>query len=103
MSNATVPSLLPLPPGPRELPVLGSITKIARDTHRAINEIAQQWGDVCMIRVGNIPTVIISNPKILHDAFSRPEFNDRWVSRTFEIMTERESVSMPPMGQSGKT
>ena len=33
LSNATALSLLPLPPGPRELPVLGSITKIARDTH----------------------------------------------------------------------
>ena len=92
-------SNLPLPTGPRGLPVLGSLHLLTKDTHQAINQIARRYGDVCLIWVGRIPTVVISGPAILAEAFERPEFADRWVSRAFEILSERQSIAMSPYGE----
>ena len=94
----TLQNSLPLPPGPRGLPMLGSLHLLVKDAHLAINRIAGQHGDVCMIRVGHVPTVVISDPAILADAFEKPEFADRWVSRASAILTERRSIAMSPYG-----
>ena len=79
--------------------MLGSLHLLNKDTHQAINQIARQFGDVCLIWIGRIPTVIISNPVILEEAFKKPEFADRWVSRAFTILTERRSIAMSPYGE----
>ena len=99
MKIDTGESNLPLPPGPRGLPVLGSLHLLTKDAHQAINQIARRYGDVCLIWVGRIPTVVISDPAILAEAFQRPEFADRWVSRAFEILTDRQSIAMSPYGE----
>ena len=90
---------LPLPPGPRGLPVLGSLHQLANDPHHAINRIARRYGDVCMIRIGRIPTVIISHPAILQEAFNQPEFSGRWVSRAFDVLTQRQSITTADYGE----
>ena len=95
----TLRNNLPLPPGPRGLPMLGSLQLLIKDAHLAINSVARQHGDVCMIRIGRVPTVVISDPAILADAFEKPEFADRWVSRASAILTERQSVAMSPCGE----
>ena len=37
--------------------------------HLAIHQIAKRYGDVCLVRLGNVPTVIISHPDLLREAF----------------------------------
>ena len=77
MSDPT--STLPdkLPPGPRGLPVFGSLLHLRRDTHLAIDRLARRYGDVCLLLFGSVPTVIISHPDLLQEAFGKAELADR--------------------------
>ena len=98
MSAAT--SILPdkLPPGPRGLPVFGSLLDLRHDTHLAIDRLARRYGDVCLLRFGNVPTVIISHPDLLQEAFGRPELADRWVSEIMDILSSQQDLVLAPYG-----
>ena len=98
MSAAT--STLPdkLPPGPRGLPVFGSLLELRHDTHQAIDRLARRYGDICLLRFGNVPTVIVSHPDILQDAFGRPELADRWVSEIMDILSSQRDLVLAPYG-----
>ncbi len=65
-------------PGPRGLPIFGSLFSIRNDTHLAIDLIAKQYGDICSMRFGSVPTVVISHPDLLKEAFDKTELADRW-------------------------
>ena len=98
MSAAT--STLPdkLPPGPRGLPVFGSLLGLRHDTHLAIDRLARRYGDVCLLRFGNVPTVIISHPDLLQEAFGRPELAGRWVSEIMDILSSQQDLVLAPYG-----
>ena len=97
---STTTSALPdqLPPGPRGLPVFGSLLELRHDTHLAIDRLARRYGDVCLLRFGNVPTVIISHPDILQEAFGRPELADRWVSEIMDILSSQKDLVLAPYG-----
>ena len=73
------------PPGPRGLPIFGSLFSLRNDTHLAIHRIAKQYGDIFSIRFGSVPTVVISHPDSLKEAFGKTELADRWMSEIIEI------------------
>lgn len=78
MAQATqTASKLPLPPGPKGLPIVGSLPHIWRKPYVKIAEYARKYGDVMLIRLANEPTVVISHPAIMRDAFRLPELSDR--------------------------
>ena len=87
-----------LPPGPRGLPVFGSLLALCHDTHLAIDRLARRYGDVCLLRFGNVPTVVISHPDILQEAFGRPELADRWVSEIMQILSGGDDLVLAPYG-----
>ena len=87
-----------LPPGPRGLPVFGSLLELRRDTHLAIDRLARRYGDICLLRFGNVPTVIISHPDLLQEAFGRPELADRWVSEIMDILSSQKDLVLAPYG-----
>ena len=87
-----------LPPGPRGLPVFGSLLDIRHDTHLAINRLAQRYGPVCLLRFGSVPTVIISDPVLLEEAFGKPELADRWVSEIMNILSGQKDLVLAPYG-----
>ena len=97
--TATEHSDLSPPPGPRGLPVVGSLLSLRKDPQIALTRIAREYGDVCMVKLGSVPTVIISHPDLLRDAFTRVEFSDRWMSRITEIMTNGEDLAFAPYGE----
>ena len=98
---SAVTSTLPnrLPPGPRGLPVFGSLLDIRHDTHLAINRLTQRYGDVCLLRFGSVPTVIISHPDLLEEAFGKAELADRWVSEIMNILSKQRDLVMAPYGE----
>ena len=97
---SAITSTLPgkLPPGPRGLPVFGSLLEIRHDTHLAIDRLAKRYGDVCLLRFGSVPTVIISDPSLLHEAFGKVELADRWVSEIMDILSGQKDLVLAPYG-----
>ena len=90
---------LKTPPGPRGLPVVGSMLHLRKDPQVALTRIAREYGDVCVVKLGSVPTVIISHPDLLREAFTRIEFSDRWLGRITEIMTNGEDLAFAPYGE----
>ena len=87
------------PPGPRGLPVIGSLLDVRHDTHLAIDRLARRYGDVCLLRFGSVPTVIINDPDLLQEAFGKTELADRWVSEIMDILSEQKDLVMAPYGE----
>ena len=98
MSSTT--STLPrrLPPGPRGLPVFGSLLDIRHDTHLAIDRLAKRYGDICLLRFGSVPTVVISDAALLHDAFGKAVLADRWASEIMNTLSKQKDLVMAPYG-----
>ena len=95
--TATLPKKLP--PGPRGLPVFGSLLEIRHDTHLAIDRLAQRYGDICLMRFGSVPTVVISNAEMLQEAFGKVELADRWVSEIMNTLSSQKDLVMAPYGE----
>ena len=100
-ASAIPATALKQPPGPRGLPVFGSLLSLRRDTHFAIDRMARQYGDVCHFRMGRIPIVLISHPELLKEAFDRPETADRWISKAMMLLSGNEGwgLVMAPYGE----
>ena len=87
------------PPGPRGLPLFGSLLDLRRGAHLAIDRMARRYGDVCLLRLGSVPTVVISHPALLKEAFDKPELSDRWLTETMKSQNAHEGLVMAPYGQ----
>ncbi|XP_053995479.1 cytochrome P450 306a1 [Hylaeus anthracinus] len=61
-----------LPPGPWQLPILGYLPWIdAEKPHETLTKLARTYGPVCGIRMGNVYTVLLSDPRIIKQAFAK--------------------------------
>ena len=88
-----------MPPGPRGLPIVGSMLSLRKNPHHALARISRKYGDVCTVRLGSVPTVVISHPALLRDAFSRVALADRWIGRITDIITNGEDLAFAPYGE----
>jgi len=53
-----------LPPGPWNLPVIGSLHHLAgAPPHRALLRLARRHGPLMLLRLGEVPTVVVSSPE----------------------------------------
>ena len=53
-----------LPPGPRPLPVMGNLhSLLGALPHHAMRALARRYGDVVLLRLGHVPTVVVSSPE----------------------------------------
>lgn len=52
-----------LPPGPPKLPLLGNLHQIRALPHRSLWALARLHGPVMMLRMGSVPTVVVSSPE----------------------------------------
>ena len=83
-----------LPPGPRGLPVLGSLPFLVKaPTHHSLNRLAKQHGDVCLFYIGNVPTVVISHPRLMAEAFEQADLGEGGIAR--HILTQVDSGHDP--------
>ncbi|XP_058081628.1 flavonoid 3'-monooxygenase CYP75B137-like [Magnolia sinica] len=54
----------PLPPGPRGLPLIGSLPFVEPDLHRYFAKLAMIYGPVMKIQLGSKLCVVLSSPKV---------------------------------------
>jgi cytochrome P450 len=71
---------LPTPPGPKGLPLVGVVPRIARDPYRSFQAIAREHGDVVSVPIPGMPLVLVSHPDHVrhitnrrHAAYPKPE------------------------------
>ena len=81
-----------LPPGPARLPIIGSIPFVPRafrirgrglHTPKLFYYLAQKYGAVCHIWLGPVPTIVISDAKILREAFKNANMSSRPILKPF--------------------
>ncbi|KAM3244657.1 hypothetical protein ACQJBY_056145 [Aegilops geniculata] len=78
-----------LPPGPWNLPIIGSLHHIVSALpHRKITELSRRHGPLMLLRLGEIPTVVVSSAEAaaLVLKTNDPAFADRSSSVTMEIL-----------------
>ena len=99
MSSAASIATRELPPGPRGLPIFGSLLSMSKDPHLVIHRMVQKYGDMCLLRFGSVPTVVISHPDLLKEAFDKTDLADRWVGAIMETLSGQTDLVMAPYGE----
>lgn len=54
-----------LPPGPWGLPVIGHLHMLGKLPHRDITKLSQKYGPIMYLRLGSVPTIVISSPPLI--------------------------------------
>lgn len=81
---------LPLPPGPLALPVVGNWLQVGDDlNHRMLARLAQRFGDIFMLRMGQRNLVVVSSPELAKEVLLTQgvEFGSRTRNVVFDIFT----------------
>jgi len=60
-----------LPPGPRQLPIIGNILALGDKPHRTLAKLSQTYGPLMTLKLGRITTIVISSPNIAKEALQK--------------------------------
>ncbi|KAB2011942.1 hypothetical protein ES319_D09G054200v1 [Gossypium barbadense] len=52
-----------LPPGPKTLPIIDNLYMLGQLPHRSLSNLAKKYGSIMSIRLGNVPTIVVSSPE----------------------------------------
>ncbi|GAV84948.1 p450 domain-containing protein [Cephalotus follicularis] len=52
-----------LPPGPRGLPIFGNLFVLGKHPQRNLHRLAQTYGSIMYLRLGFVPTIVVSSPQ----------------------------------------
>ncbi|XP_028799678.1 cytochrome P450 71D10-like [Neltuma alba] len=64
LSSSSKKSLKTLPPGPWKLPLIGNLHQIGSLPHRSLRDLANKYGPLMHLQLGQMPHVIVSSPEI---------------------------------------
>ena len=70
-------SLLPLPPGPKGIPLLGFLPFLGQDFHFTLTNLSKRFGPMYQIFLGSKRIVVISDTQIIRQAFRLQVFSGR--------------------------
>ncbi|KAA0055280.1 cytochrome P450 71A1-like [Cucumis melo var. makuwa] len=58
-----------LPPSPPKLPIIGNLHQLGRNPHLCFRRLSQKFGPIFLLQLGQIPTLVVSSPKIAKQVF----------------------------------
>lgn len=68
--NAEIPKDIRLvPPSPPKLPLLGHLHLLGSLPHRSFTQLSNQYGPIMLLRLGSIPTIVVSSAATASDLF----------------------------------
>ncbi|TVU31190.1 hypothetical protein EJB05_22868 [Eragrostis curvula] len=56
-----------LPPGPRPLPIIGSLHLLGNQPHRSLAHLAKTHGPLMSLSLGTVTTVVVSSPEVARE------------------------------------
>ncbi|KAJ6729848.1 CYTOCHROME P450 FAMILY 76 SUBFAMILY C POLYPEPTIDE 5-RELATED [Salix viminalis] len=60
-----------LPPGPRQLPIIGNILALGDKPHRTLAHLSRTYGPLMTLKLGTITTIVVSSPDIAKEALQK--------------------------------
>lgn len=67
-----------MPPGPWGLPIVGFLPFMDGDQpHLTLTKVAKQFGPIFGISMGSVYTVVLSDHKLVREAFAKDAFSGR--------------------------
>ena len=90
-----------LPPGPKGFPIFGNLHLLGEFPHRDLHKLAQKHGPIMHMRLGMVPTIVVSSPQAAelflktHDLVfaSRP-----LIEASKHISYDQKSLAFAPYG-----
>ncbi|XP_074559271.1 cytochrome P450 71A1-like [Curcuma longa] len=92
------PSLPPSPPG---LPFLGNLLQLSSLPHRSLHRLALRYGPVMLIRMGQVPTLVVSTADAAQELFRCHDLavSTRPFSKgAFKLTFDAHNISFAPYG-----
>ncbi|CAM8896975.1 unnamed protein product [Rhodiola kirilowii] len=103
--NARSSKTLPLPPGPKKLPIIGNMHQLAGGgpllPHQRLMEMAKKYGPLMYLQLGAVPTLIISSPEMAKEALKTHDaiFADRPYFISSSVMSyDSKNIVFAPYG-----
>ncbi|XP_038973453.1 geraniol 8-hydroxylase-like [Phoenix dactylifera] len=62
-----------LPPGPRPLPVVGSLLQLGNKPHQSLARLAKTYGPLMSLRLGQVTTIVVSSPEIAREVLQKKD------------------------------
>uniref|UniRef100_A0A0D9VVH5 Cytochrome P450 n=1 Tax=Leersia perrieri TaxID=77586 RepID=A0A0D9VVH5_9ORYZ len=92
-----------LPPGPWNLPIIGSLHHlVGAPPHRALLRLARRHGPLMLVRLGEVPTVVVSSPEAAMEVLKTrdPAFASHPRSVTLDIASSGgKGIILAPYGE----
>lgn len=66
-----------VPPGPWGFPIIGYLPLMKGDSHLQYKDLARKYGTMFSTRLGNQLVVVLSDHKMIREAFRKEEFTGR--------------------------
>ncbi|KAM7518875.1 hypothetical protein LguiB_017837 [Lonicera macranthoides] len=58
------------PPSPPSIPIIGHLHLVKKPIHRALQNIAQNYGPIVALKFGSRPVVVVSSPSAIEECFT---------------------------------
>ncbi|XP_047319094.1 geraniol 8-hydroxylase-like [Impatiens glandulifera] len=70
-----------LPPGPISLPIIGNFFQLGNKPHRSLTRLAQTYGPIMSIKLGQLTTIVISSPTMAQEVLQKQDisFSNRFI------------------------
>ncbi|KAL5544044.1 hypothetical protein UlMin_007828 [Ulmus minor] len=91
-----------LPPGPMKLPLIGNLHQLGNLPHRSLQVLAEQHGPIMFLKLGSIPTLVVSSADIAREIFKTYDviFSERPVLYAAKKLSYNcSAMSFSPYGE----